>query len=88
MKMSIEVQFRKSIRDVNPIGSQVGPISYSLKLITFQLISIHLYKTSYLIYGCVKCIWNLFSSQLSILCGNSDILGPTWVPHTAQLSFF
>ena len=39
----------KSIREVHPIGSQLGPACYSLKLITFQLTSINLYNTSYLI---------------------------------------
>ena len=42
------------MREVYPIGSQVGPTCYSLKLITFQLTSILLYNTSYLILDALE----------------------------------
>ena len=68
----------KTMREVCPIGSHMGPTCHSLRLITFQLTFKRPYVTSYLNYVLVKYIRNLLSSQLTVLL-NVDIV------HTLQL---
>ena len=72
------MKYGKTIREVHPIGSQMGPTCHSLRLFTFQLTLKRPYVTSYLIYVFVKYIRNLLSSQLTVLL-NVDIV------HSLQL---